>query len=95
MKKVILTFLFILAIANICKADLLQIPLSCWPKEIQQAFKEGGRKLDLDSSERTKDSWGFLVNKGASFELYTYRSATQEDFAFIQKLVWEIDKRKQ
>ena len=72
-------------------SDILKIPSSCWPLELQARFKEGGRKLDLNAIERTKDSWGFIVSKGTSFELVTYQSTTDEDFAFIQKVVFEIE----
>ncbi len=75
-------------------SDQLIIPLSCWPIEIQQSFAKEGKKLDLSASERTKDSWGFIVSKGSSFELYTYKSATKEDFDLIQKIVFEIDGRE-
>jgi len=83
--------LILLLWVGVASADILKIPIDCWPLELQQKFKESGRKLDLSANERTEDSWGFLVSKGTSFELVTYQSTTDEDFSFIQKIVFEID----
>ena len=48
-------------------------------KELQEMFKDEGLKLDLSPNERTKESWGFLVNKGSEYAIYTYHSSTSEE----------------
>ena len=75
-------------------SDELQIPYSCWPIELQEEFAKSGRKLDLIEAERTEDSWGYVLNKGHKFVIYTYRSATQEDFTVIKDIVFKIELEK-
>ena len=61
--------------------------MSCYPKEVQAKFAETGRKLDLSGNDRTRDSWGFLDNRGGNFVIYTYRPATEADFKAIEEIV--------
>lgn len=75
-------------------ADELRIPISCWPKELKEEFAKTGRKLDLTSGERSNESWGYIVNNGSEFVLFTYQSVTQEDFDIIQKIVFKIEREK-
>lgn len=93
MKKIFIAIVLLFMIGT-ASADELKIPLSCWPKDLQVEFSKSGRKLDLTPTERTKDSWGYVQSYGNKFSLFTYHSATQEDFTFIQTLVFEIEKRK-
>jgi len=86
--------LLMLIITSPSYSDELWIPISCWPKDLQQAFHEEGMKLDLNNENRTDESWGYLVNKGSEFVLYTYYPATQEDFRIIQKIVFGIDRKR-
>lgn len=52
------------------------------------------KKLDLSPNERTWDSWGYLLNEGGKFRIYTYKAVTQEDLKIIQKIVFKIDSEK-
>lgn len=70
------------------------IPFSCWAVELQEAFLSAGKKLDINSADRTEDSWGFLVNKGTEYILHTYHSATPEEFQMIQDIVFKIEMEK-
>ncbi len=72
-------------------ADEFRFPFSVYPKKLQAKFAEYDRKLDLSGDDRTEDSWGFIENKGSSFILYTYRSATSEDFKIIKEIFLEGD----
>ncbi len=74
-------------------ADILQIPYSAWPIELQEEFKNSGKKLDLSPNERTKDSWGYIVSKGSTYDLYTYHSVTKDDFDIIQKVVFNVEEK--
>lgn len=67
-------------------SDKLIIPFDCYPKEIQVSFAEAGRKLDLSGNDRTRESWGFIVNEGSQFTIYTYKSATPEDFKIMMDI---------
>jgi len=80
----IIIFLFITAFAY---ADAFEIPFSVYPKELQAQFAEEGKKLDLSGNDRTKESWGFIENKGTEFIIYTYKSATIEDLNLIKKII--------
>ena len=86
----------VLLFALPCFADEINIPFSCWAQELKKEFNNRGKKLDLRSEERTDDSWGYLVNKGSSFIIHTYRSTTPEDFEIIKEIVFkiELEKRK-
>lgn len=88
MLKTIIIF-FILCTS--CLADELQIPLPCWPQQLKEEFEKGGLILDLDSGQRTKDSWGYLVNKGSNYIIYTYGVLQPNDFGLIQEIVFKVD----
>jgi len=92
MKKYILLLLLVLAV-NV-SADEINIPFSCWPLELQHEFGKKGLKLDLTAGERTDDSWGYIDSKGSSYSLFTYRSATIEDFEFIREVSAKIELEK-
>ena len=83
----VFNLLVLLLFATNCFADEFRIPLRCHPKELQNHFAETGRKLDLSGNDETRDSWGFIENKGSSFVIYTYRAATDEDMALILKVI--------
>ena len=72
-------------------SDELQLPFSAWPQDLKEEFAKTGRKLDLKPDERTEESWGYILNEGASFKIFTYHSATQEDFEIIKNLVSKIE----
>jgi hypothetical protein len=86
MKK-LLAFVLFLCVSSIAYADKIIIPGSCYPKKIQKEFKNRGIKLDLSGNDRTKESWGFLVNEGSEFTIYTYKGATEEDLNLVYD-VW-------
>lgn len=90
--KIISLFITLILFFNIATADELQIPFSCFPKEIQAKFLKYNLKLDLDGNERTKDSWGFLENKGSNYIIFTYRSVTQDELVLIMKIAGEVAK---
>lgn len=79
---------------SLALADSLVIPFSCWPKEVQAAFKETGRKVDLIGELRTSDSWGYIMNEGSSYKIHTYNPVTPKDFEVIQQIVFEIELKK-
>jgi len=93
MKKYILFIVFAF-ICTVGYADEIKIPFSCWPKELKKAFAEQGKKLDLNGSKRTNDSWGYILNRGSEYTIYTYQSVSSEDFALIQKIVLAVDGEK-
>ncbi len=82
-----LLIIIILFITTNCFSDEFRIGFSVYPKELQKQFAEQGRKLDLSGNDRTKDSFGFIENKGTSIVIYTYRSATEEDMKLILKII--------
>lgn len=82
-----LIILILLFITTTAYADQFEIPFSCYPKQLQKQFADEGKKLDLSGNDRTLESWGFIENKGTTFIIYTYKSATDEDFTLIMKLV--------
>ena len=86
MKKIIPILLILIFICGIAFSDTFIIPLSCYPRELQKEFADTGRKLDLNGIDRTKDSWGFIRSEGAKYQIYTYRSATDEDLNVIMRL---------
>jgi len=94
MKIKIIIFLLILGIASFSSASELKIPFSCWPKELKEEFAKADRKLDIHSEDRTNDSWGYIINKGSSFVIYTYGAVTDEDFEIIQKIIFKIELEK-
>ena len=93
MKNIFFIFLFLL-ICTLSNADEIQIPFSCWPFELQKEFSVEGIKLDLDPNKRTDDSWGYVMNKGSHFSLFTYKSATPKDFEIIKQIVTKIEMTK-
>jgi len=94
MKRIFLILFFVFCLNGISFADKLIIPFSCWPQNLKTAFNETGRKLDLNSSDRDNNSWGYLVNEGSSFTIYTYKSVTNEDFQVIQDIIFDIEMKK-
>ena len=94
MKKTFLAIFFIF-LSVLVSADEIQVPFSCWPKELHEEFLKSGRKLDLHSEDRTEDSWGYLVNQGSSFSIYTYAPVTPKDFEVIQMIVMTIQLKKE
>lgn len=76
----------ILLLPLACFADEIRYPFSVYPKKVQAKFAEYGIKLDLNGNDRTEDSWGFIESKGSSFIIYTYRSATKEDFKLLREI---------
>lgn len=87
MKKLI--FIVILLMATSCLADTIQIPFSCYPKEIQKKFAATGRKLDLTGNDRDVNSWGFIDNKGTHYDIVTYNQISVNELKEIQKIVME------
>jgi len=90
MKKYII--IIILMLATTCFADTLQIPFSVYPKKIQREFKKIEVRLDLNPNDRTERSWGFLENKGTSFNIITYKPVNAEDFPVIQEIIFHSQK---
>ena len=92
--KTLFIIVFILSIASVSFSDELDIPFSCWPVELQQAFLKYGKKMDLNSDERTDDSFGYILNKGSKYVIYTYHSVSPEDFEIIKKVTFEVELAK-
>ena len=88
MKKIILSLFLIGFLTNIAYAAKLIIPFQCYPKEIQQEFATRGKKLDLGGNDRTRDSWGFIVNEGTQYTIYTYDPISPDDFKLISEIVF-------
>lgn len=90
MKKVLIVVILVCVLSSLnVYCDILTVPFDCYPKEIQVLFAETDRKLDLDRNERTRDSWGFLINEGQKFTIHTYCPATDDDFTTITDIVWK------
>ena len=70
-------------------ADKLIIEFDCYPKELQKLYLETGRKLDMNGNDRTEDSWGFIVNEGQRYIIYTYKPATEDDFNVIKDITFK------
>ena len=85
MKTIIV--LVLLLVTTICSADELRIPYSCYPRELQQRFLDKGYIVDLSSVDRTRESWGFIVNEGSQYKIYTYKSVTKEELQDIMELI--------
>ena len=77
----------ILFITSFCLADEIQVPMSCFPKKLQEKFQNKGYKLDLSANDRDELSWGFIESKGSSFSIFTYRQATPQELNDIRTLV--------
>jgi len=87
MKK--LLFIFIIFLSITAYADQIELPFSCYPKQVQAKFAEAGYKLDLSANDREEDSWGFIESKGSTFNIFTYRQIDIETLNDIQKIVME------
>lgn len=89
MKKAMLIIVFMFITTSLF-ADRVDIPFSCYPKKIQAAFAERGKKLDLSANDRTDDSWGFIESKGSNYSIYTYEPLDiPKELEEIQKIVSE------
>lgn len=93
MKRFLIIF-FIFCLVNIAQADELSIPFSCWPNELQREFNEVGIKLDLSGNERTNDSWGYILNKGNNFSIFTYGSINPDELDIVSYIVNKIEREK-
>ena len=83
---VIIVIFLLLWVGNVF-ADKLMIPFECYPKHIQTEFAKEGLKLDLDSVSRTEDSWGYLVNEGTRFIIYTYHPVTNNELQLVMDII--------
>ena len=92
MKKIIIAFIFIFITINLY-ADEITMPWSCYPKEVQKVFAREGVKLDLSGNDRTPESWGFLVNKGTEFTIYTYQPMRREDWNLFNKIFYGTENK--
>lgn len=90
MRILVISLLF-LAMSFPVFCDTIKIPFSCWSEELQTAFANEGKKIDLNGDERTEDSWGLIVNKGAEYEIFTYGPTSSEDLELIQRIVFEVE----
>lgn len=77
-------------IATSAYSDKVSIPFDTYLKLMQVEFYERGYKLDLDGNNRTKESWGFIENRGNKFNIYTYKPITVEELEMIKEVTWEI-----
>lgn len=84
MRYILILLSFILYVNGYC--DKIQVPFSLYPKELVRKFEICGYKLDLDGNDRTRDSWGFLENRGTEFFIYTYKPVTKEELKLIQRI---------
>ena len=89
MKKVLILLLLnlLVLLAIYAYGDELKVPLDCYPRELQTRFAKHGFKLDLNGNDRTRDSWGFLENKGTDFSIITYEPMTEEEFYETIKII--------
>ena len=74
---------------SVLHADELQIPFSCYPKQLQSKFSDRGYKLDLSANDRDEKSWGFLESKGSKFSIFTYNPATPKEMSDVMQIVGE------
>ena len=84
--RFILGILLLFVIISSACSDSFIIPYDCYPKKVKERFAQEGLKLDLNGNDRTKDSWGFLINEGSQFTIYTYHSATKREMALLINL---------
>ena len=89
MKRIILAVFILLLLITQCFADQLEIPKSCYPKQLQEQFLLKGLILDLPGEERTSISWALLENKGGMFVIYTYRSVTEKELQLVMEIINE------
>ena len=90
--KILVFLFFLLNLSIAVKADELLVPFSCWPKQLQDEFSKYDKKLDLNGDDRTKDSWGYLVNKGDTYVIFTYHPVETEEFKIIQEIVFKVEQ---
>jgi len=91
MKEFIL--ILVLLVAQVVSADELQVPFSCWPLELQKEFAKEGIKVDLNGVQRTKDSWGYILNQGNKYTIFTYDPMNNDDFIIIQKIILDVETK--
>ena len=87
MKKLFI-LIAILLITSSAYSDELRIPFQCFPKDLQMDFEDAGLKLDLSANDRTKDSWGFVVSKGSSYSIFTYKAITKDEMELVRKIAF-------
>ena len=90
-KRGLIISLMILLFPSFSFSDTVEVPFDCWPKEIQQGFKDNNLKLDLSANDRTEDSWGYLLSEGSSYKIFTYRSITPEQFEIIKTITFKVE----
>jgi len=90
----IIIFLFITVNAY---CDEFRIPFECYPKKVQAQFEESGKKLDLNGNDKDENSWGFIVNQGSHYTIYTYKPVTEEDLNMVMRIMmgWKDDSKRQ
>ena len=88
---VLITMIFI-GVAFSLFADELQVPFSCYPRRLQQDFAQYNLTLDLSEIDRTPSSWGFIVNKGSKYSIFTYKPTTQHERAVVLQVTQEHAK---
>lgn len=84
-----LLIIALLFFTTLCFADELQIPGSCFPKQLQSKFSERGYKIDLSANDRDEKSWGFIESKGSKFSIFTYNPATKQEMSDVMQIVSE------
>lgn len=84
MKYILIILLFTTSLF----ADEIQVPASCYPKVLQEQFKEYGLQLDLSGNDKTPESWGFIENRGTYFNILSYGAIAEEDFKIITKVLF-------
>lgn len=93
MKRFIILIL-LLVISGSAMADKFMVPHSCYPQKIVRKFAEYGLKLELSGEYRDKDSWGYLINEGNKFTIYTYYSVTEEERLMLLEILnrdWSLE----
>ena len=75
-----------------CFGAEIIIPFNnCYPKKVQESFAKRGYKVDLSANDRTKESVGFIENRGTQWLVITYEiDVTDEKFSEdLKEIVWE------
>lgn len=65
-------------------SDEVRVPFAIYLEDFKAEAKENG--FDLYD---TRESHGFIENKGGRFTVCTYRSVTQEQLDLIKELTWK------
>lgn len=86
-KAAIFAIICVFILCSIVFADTIQIPFSCYPKDIQAKFEKVNKKVDLSANDRTEDSWAFINSKGTSYDIVTYAPVTLEELELIKKTI--------